>query len=90
MDQLNAFRDTLHLYRQRATKWHVLSNPEGNVATGCDLEHAHEMLAKIEARPGNFSPAKLGRWLGWLQGSMCALGIITLEEAKEINKRWAD
>lgn len=37
----------------------------------------------------DFSLGKANRWLGWIQGVMCALELATLEEVKEINKRYA-
>lgn len=84
MNQREAFRDSLKLYEERATRFHVADAGEG-----CSLGHARSMMERIDANPDQFSPSKLGRWLGWLQGVMCAYGLLTLEEAKQINKRWS-
>ncbi|MCW2315277.1 hypothetical protein M2322_000811 [Rhodoblastus acidophilus] len=58
------------------------------------IEHMRDMMRRIDTNsdataPNGFSEAKLGRWLGWLQGVACGLGVLTLEEAKAINMRWA-
>lgn len=41
----------------------------------------------MPARTEGFSEAKLGRWLGWIQGVACAKGWLTLEDCKRINQR---
>ncbi len=54
------------------------------------------MLAKMESginpqdSEKGFSEGKLGRWLGWAQASVVAMGLASLEDMKEINKRWVD
>lgn len=54
---------------------------------GVDYAHITSMYSRVTS---DFSEAKLGRWLGYIQGVLVPNAIITLEEAKEINKRWAD
>jgi hypothetical protein len=49
--------------------------------------HAVDMLRRWD---DTFSDAKGGRWLGWLQGVLCALGYVSLDEAKQINMAHAD
>lgn len=63
----------------------------------CDFEiaeanlwHIQKMLERIENEPALFSPAKLGRWLGYTQGVIVANGYGTLEAMKEINKKNKD
>lgn len=47
-------------------------------------DHCREMLDKI--RDAGFSPTKACRWLGWIQGVLCAHDIASLDELKAINK----
>lgn len=44
------------------------------------LTHIIEMPARF---PEDGSEDKAMRWLGWIQGALCAFGIYTLEEVKE-------
>lgn len=59
-------------------------------------QHVRDMLAIMEKgdnpqHPGEkFSDAKMGRWLGWAQAAVVAMGAGTLEEMKEINVECAD
>jgi hypothetical protein len=59
-------------------------------------EHVREMLLvmKADVNPQDteksFSDGKLGRWLGWAQAAVVAMGAGTLEDMKTINKRCAD
>ena len=83
MNMLEAAKDTLALARTRGM--HDLSDiPE------LDYPHLQEMLVKMETV--EMSPAKLGRWLGWLQAAVVAntFGLVSLNDCKEINKKWAD
>lgn len=57
MNQLQALRDTV-----AAAERADMPLDEGS-DTG--LNHLRTMLATVEA--GQFSPTKLGRWLGWAQ-----------------------
>jgi len=50
-------------------------------------EHAEDMLRRWD---DSFSEAKAGRWLGWLQGVLCAQYWLTLDECKEINHNHSD
>lgn len=85
MNQLEAFRETVEVYRQ----WN--SAPRRVfIPANCDLAHMEDMLRRLEAEPDKFSDSKLGRWLGWAQGVLCVLGVLTLDQAKEINRMWAD
>ena len=53
----------------------------------CDYWHLQEMVE--QAQNGEFSDAKLGRWLGWMQCSVVAAGIgLSLEDMKSINRRY--
>ena len=83
MNQLAAMRETL----TRAQKC-GMSSIDG-LATGCDYWHLQDMMER--AQIGEFSEAKLGRWLGWMQCAVVAADIgLTLEDMKEINLRYAD
>lgn len=83
MNMIAAFEDTLELAGPRLRR----ATPP---PPGCDWEHLQSMLDRITANPADFSPAKLGRWLGYAQGVLVALDVATLDEMKEINKRHAD
>ena len=52
------------------------------------MDHFEDMYER--ASQGEFSEAKLGRWLGWIQGAASANGLMTLDEAKEINRRHSE
>lgn len=86
MNQIEAFRETLNAV---GDKWPETDNEASS------LQHMYSMLARMEANsdptaPDGFSEAKKGRWLGWMQGCAFCLGLISLEECKQINKKWAD
>lgn len=53
----------------------------------CSIYHFEDMYSRITA---DFSQAKLGRWLGYIQGVLCARGIVTLEELKRLNEKYAE
>lgn len=44
------------------------------------------MLRQIEENSAAFSAARLGRWLGWAQCAATVAGVLSLDEAKMINK----
>ena len=86
MNQIEAFKETLNKCR---ADWPPVDEPY------LSLSHHEDMLARIVAgciadAPTGFSSAKLDRWLGWLQGVPAALGLLTLDECKAINQKWAD
>ena len=77
MNQLQAFRDTVALAEQRGM-------PE---LPGSDLglDHLRRMAAVLEEAA--FSPAKLGRWLGWAQCAVVAAGIgVTLDDIEDAQR----
>ena len=79
VDQLAAFRETIELAEERG-----MPDDRGS---DLGLDHLRGMLAAVEAAAVTFSPAKLGRWLGWVQCAVVAAGAGTLEEMKAINER---
>jgi hypothetical protein len=88
MNQLEAMQETLTLAHQ-----YGMSDIDG-FADGCDYWHLQDMVERAAAAmnmPGaEFSAAKLGRWLGWMQCAVVAAGIgLTLEDMKQINRRHA-
>lgn len=83
MNMLEAMRETLSLMEERVEKFDNLNDGPKPTRLG----HLTGMLEKMEA--GQFSEAKMGRWLGYAQGVMVARSLATLNEMKEINKRWA-
>ncbi len=78
MNQLQALRDTVRIAQERGM-------PE-LPGTDIGLEHLRHMADIAESSA--FSPAKLGRWLGWAQCALVASNIgVTLEEMKALNLR---
>lgn len=77
-----AFRDTMKLAFLRGYQYISTAAPNA------DYNHLIEMFNKVIDENNDFSEAKLGRWLGYAQGVLVANRIITLEEAKEINKKY--
>lgn len=78
MDMVGAAVETVILATQRNIP------AEGDLG----LKHLHEMLDKM--RDGNFSEGKMGRWLGWMQAAVVSHGVATLEDMKDINRKWSD
>lgn len=75
MDQRAAFSETVSLISNRAP--------------GNDPLFLH--IVGMEPRMEEwFSEAKLGRWLGWAQGVACAMNWMSLNEAKQINKKYSN
>lgn len=80
MDTVRAMHETISLMKTRVSpgRWDV--GPDG-----CTPRHIEEMIDRV----AEASSDKKSRWLGWMQGVCAAQGLITLEEAKEINRRCA-
>jgi hypothetical protein len=81
MKMIDALKDTIELAESRNY---------GNVSTeqeGTELDHLKSMYTRIVE--GDFSEAKISHWLGYCQGVLVAFDVISLEEAKEINRRHA-
>jgi hypothetical protein len=82
MNQLEAMRETLTRAQECG-----MADISG-FAEGCDYWHLQDMVERAQA--GEFSDAKLGRWLGWMQCAVVAAEIgLTLDDMKSINKRHA-
>ncbi len=88
MNMIAAFEDTLRL---------ACANGMDNMSSDnseLDYPHLQDMFMQMrdDANPqgGQFSEGKQGRWLGWAQAAVVASNCGTLEEMKEINKRWAE
>jgi hypothetical protein len=85
MNQYEAFKETLDLCRPN---WPAVDEDF------LSLEHHNDMLRRIDesrfTSGPSMSEAKMGRWLGWLQGVASALGLLTLDECKRINMKWSD
>ncbi len=80
MNQLQALRDTVRIAQERG----MPELPGSDIG----LEHLRQMADIAET--SSFSPAKLGRWLGWAQCAVVAANIgVTLEEMKALNLRHA-
>ncbi|MDF0532275.1 hypothetical protein P0W64_21200 [Tsukamurella sp. 8F] len=79
VNQIKAFRDTLALAEERGMD----EDPDSDVG----LAHLRGMLATVEQTADSFSPAKLGRWLGWVQSAVVAAKVGTLDDMRAINNR---
>lgn len=78
MNQRKAFKETVTLAIAKGM-------PRG-LTGSTGLEHLIEM-EKVVVN-GDFSDAKLGRWLGWAQACLVVADVgVTLEDVKEINRR---
>lgn len=83
MNQLAAMRETIELALARNFGRHP--QDADTQRDGINFNHLLEM--EHNAKKGEYSEAKLGRHLGWMQGVLCATGYMTLNEAKELNRR---
>lgn len=83
MNMLEAARDTMKLV-------HSISGGRLPPDKSLSTDHLSAMLSVMEE--GEFSEGKMGRWLGWMQASAVAMHapLITLEDMKNINRKWAD
>lgn len=80
MNQQEALRETVKL----AVDHGMALDRDGHLG----LYHLKEMLHAVDR--GDFSDAKLGRWLGWAQCAVAANIGLTLDDMKRINRRWSD
>lgn len=93
MNQLGAMYESVALGKERAK---YVSDDEIIIKDGFSIEHMESMVRRARGLDSEstseypFSEAKLGRWLGWIQAALTAQGLLSLEEAKEINKKWSD
>lgn len=86
MNSRLAAAETLRIIRENFIKlssWPELPTPVRD-SKGLRLSHLHWML--LELQTGEFSEGKAGRWLGWIQAILTTKAILTLSEAKQINK----
>lgn len=88
MNTRHAIGETIKVMQSRMTQARELNRATLH-SPSLGLGHVCEMWMKIEADP-NMSEDKLSRWLGWIQASICSWGILTLDEAKNINRRHSE
>lgn len=81
MNQLKAAQITVQMLEERVAdgRYHQPNDP------GLSVEHLREMLKTMEDKRNEMSPAKMGRWLGWLQCAVVATTDLELEDMKELN-----
>jgi hypothetical protein len=76
MNQRAAFDETVALAVEREMRG------EGSLG----LDHLLDMQARVHL--GQFSEAKLGRWLGWAQAALVDANVgVSLEDVEQINHR---
>lgn len=96
MNQREALYETVLLINNRLNSWTLDWGRIAKLPSEMQQEHINEMceVVKRGVNPQDtekdFSEGKLGRWLGWIQASGVAMGVLTLDECKELNKKWAD
>lgn len=92
MNQVAAMRETIKVAEQRLGDSTLNLSKIMNLDETLQLDHLKGMLSMMEAnynpqKPGEgFSEAKLGRWLGWAQAACVAMGVVTLDDMKKINR----
>jgi len=96
MNMIEAMRDTVALMERgwaaadNDKRWHIQY-----LDKSLQPEHLRDMLQIMESgnnpqHPGEqFSESKMGRWLGWAQAAVTAMGFASLDEMKATNKRWS-
>lgn len=100
MNMLEAMRDTISLMDERLET--VASGYDPDDVRHFEMlqpdlkpEHLRDMLHVMESgvnsqdTEAGFSEGKMGRWLGWAQAAVVAMNLSSLDEMKEINKKWA-
>ena len=80
MNQRKAFKATMDLAYERGM--HLL-----HLRADMNFGHLEDMWRRVSRE--EMSESKLGRWLGWAQATVVASGVATLEEMKQINRRWS-
>ena len=65
--------------------WQLDSFPEEGPLS---FDHLSDMVTKTNDE--SFSIGKLNRWLGWMQCAVVSVGIASLEDIKEMNRRNKD
>lgn len=85
MNQIAAMAKTLEAARAAGMDNITSDNSE------LDFPHLQDMYDRVIASPADFSEAKLGRWLGWMQAAVVAAGVgLSLDTMKAINQSEAD
>jgi len=85
MDMIGAMRATLELARR-----YDLDMLSSDIPSS-DYDNLESMLDRVMSNPAEFSEAKLGRWLGWMQACVVinSCGGITLEDMKSLNRKFS-
>jgi hypothetical protein len=103
MKMLEAMRDTI-AKMEEGLQWIAEGGDQtgeekmhiARLNTDLQPQHLRDMLATMESGVNpqdterNFSDGKTGRWLGWAQAAVVAMGLASLEDMKTINKKWAE
>ena len=97
MNTLEAMRDTIALMEKSLLdKGPRFQDRIAVMEPNLRPEHLRDMLRIMESginpqdTEAGFSDGKMGRWLGWAQAAVVALGCGTLNDMKNINRVHAD
>lgn len=102
MNQLRAMQDTIKLMEDSLRRIAEDGDAGGDEIMRIERldpslrpQHLREMLAVMETginphdTERDFGEAKMGRWLGWAQGAVVAMGLADLDDMKALNKSHA-
>lgn len=78
MDTLGAFAETVRVAFDNSGRL-----PGSGAAS---WEHIRSMSERID---DSFSEGKRNRWLGYIQGVLVSYGVLSLDEVKDINRRYS-
>lgn len=84
MNMKEAMRETLELARQH--NMHNCSSDNSEL----DFPHLQYMYDRVLGGICDHNEARLGRWLGWMQAAVVAQTDATLEDMKQLNRKWSD
>jgi hypothetical protein len=84
VNQIEAMRATLALAMQRDYQYTDFETKH------VDWDHLSSMLKRIDEDSAQYSEAKIGRWLGYIQGVLVANDCLTLDECKDINMLYSN
>lgn len=92
MDMLSAAKETIREWEKQ-----IMAKTDSKVSNKNEVSFGHcasmirQMERGVSKESGEpFSEGKMGRWLGWIQACAVINSGLSLEEMKEINKKWSE